>query len=83
LREEYRDQADVLAFVEQVERDLPEHLHDFWTPAEAVQAAQAGGGPTTGILPPQERLARYAVNVLMMPGVSITGAPGPATQITG
>src|SRR5262245_36564540 len=30
LSEEYGDQPDVRAFIEQIETDLPEHLHDFW-----------------------------------------------------
>ncbi|HWK63299.1 MAG TPA: AAA family ATPase [Rhizobiaceae bacterium] len=70
LCEEYRDQPDVLAFIGQVEVDLPEHLHDFWPPNEPAEgAAAAARGPQR-----QERLARYEVNVLIDDS-GITGAP--------
>src|SRR5262249_19341399 len=71
LREEYGDQPDVLAFIGQIETDLPEHLHDFRPAAEAGQAD--GAAAAQGLLR-QERLARYEVNVLI-DNSGITGAP--------
>ena len=72
LCEEYRDQPDVLAFIEQIETDLPEHLHDFWPAAET--AGQADGAAAARGPQRQERLARYEVNVLI-DNSGITGAP--------
>jgi predicted ATP-dependent protease len=74
LREEHGDQPDVLAFVEQIEKDVPEHLHDFWPPPEAAQAAQAAGAAAAVAAQRQERLARYEVNVLIDNG-GTSGAP--------
>src|SRR5215475_9563280 len=74
LREAYGEQRDVLAFIEQVETDLPEHLHDFW-PAADMQAGQADPAAVArGLVLRQERLARYEVNVLI-DNSGITGAP--------
>jgi predicted ATP-dependent protease len=69
LREEFGDQPDALAFIGQIEADLPDHLHDFLPVAEAGQAAGAVAAPR-----PQEPLARYEVNVVIDNG-GITGAP--------
>jgi predicted ATP-dependent protease len=74
LHEEYGDQPDVLAFVEQIETDLPEHLHDFWPAAETGQAGQADGAAAARGPQRQERLARYQVNVLI-DNSGMTGAP--------
>jgi predicted ATP-dependent protease len=75
LREAYGERRDVLAFIEQIETDLPEHLHDFWPAAEAMQAGQADGAAVArGLVQRQERLARYEVNVLI-DNSGITGAP--------
>src|SRR5262245_21775072 len=41
LSEEYGRQPDVATFIEQIEKDLPEHLHDFWPAGEADQSGQA------------------------------------------
>lgn len=71
LCEEYRDQPEVLAFIEQIEVDLPDHLHDFWPAAET---GQAEGAAAVRGLQRQERLARYEVNVLI-DNSGITGAP--------
>jgi hypothetical protein len=38
LREAFGEKRDVLAFIRQIETDLPEHLHDFWPAAEGGQA---------------------------------------------
>ena len=70
LSELYGQHPDVLAFIEQIEKDLPEHLEDFLPAANTEQA-----GPATGrVLQRQERLARYEVNVLI-DNSGMTGAP--------
>src|SRR5262245_27936568 len=70
LAEEYGHQADVLAFIEQIEKDLPEHLHDFLPAAEPEQS-----GPAAALaLQRRERLARYEVNV-WIDNSGMTGAP--------
>src|SRR5262245_19551440 len=70
LSEEYGHQPDVRAFIEQIEKDLPEHLHDF---LPAAEAAPSGPGAARA-LQRQERLARYEVNVLI-DNSGMTGAP--------
>lgn len=72
LREEYGDHSDVLAFIEQVEKELPEHLDDFLP--ETEQAGQANLAAAAQSLQRQERLARYQANVLIDNG-GMTGAP--------
>src|SRR5262247_2927510 len=69
LREAYGDHPDVLAFIEQIEKDLPEHLDDFLPAASDQSEPAAARGPER-----QERLARYQVNVLIDNG-GMTGAP--------
>lgn len=69
LRDEYGDQPDVLAFIEQIEKDLPEHLHDFLPMAGPGQADGANG-----VRRHQGPPARYEVNVLI-DNSGITGAP--------
>src|SRR5215467_11560247 len=70
LSELYGQHPDVLAFIEQIEKDLPEHLEDLLPAANTEQA-----GPATGrVLQRQERLARYEVNVLI-DNSGMTGAP--------
>ena len=71
LREEYGDLPEVLAFIRQIETDLPEHLHDLMA-VETRQAGQAEGAAAAR--QHQERLARYEVNVLI-DNSGITGAP--------
>lgn len=62
LRERYQDLPQVVAFLQQVREDIPEHLHDFFPP-------QLPGVPTPiaqiQALQQQEYLARYRVNVLV------------------
>src|SRR5262249_21754210 len=74
LREEYGEQPEVLAFVAQIEADLPEHVRDFLAGAEAAQPGQPDGGTAARDFQRQERLARYEVNVLIDNG-TIEGAP--------
>lgn len=77
LGEAFGDQPEVLAFVEQIEQALLEHLHDFWPAAEPGQAGQPGqadGAAAARALQRQERLARYEVNVLI-DNSELTGAP--------
>jgi len=70
LSEEYGQQPDVLTFIEQIEKDLPEHLHDFLPAAETEQSGPAAAQA----LQRRERLARYEVNVLI-DNSGATGAP--------
>jgi predicted ATP-dependent protease len=70
LREEYGDHPHVRAFLDQIEKDLPEHIDDFWPAARTEQS-----GPSAAqALQRQQRLARYEVNVLI-DNSGITGAP--------
>lgn len=71
LREAYADLPAALAFIAQIEKDLPEHLHDFWP---ALEADQADGAAAARMVQRQEHLARYEVNVLIDNG-GRTGAP--------
>jgi predicted ATP-dependent protease len=74
LSEEYGHQPAVRTFIEQLETDLPEHLHDFRPPAEPEPSGQADGAAAAGGLQRQERLARYEVNVLI-DNSGMTGTP--------
>src|SRR5262249_40657543 len=74
LSEAYGHQPAVRTFIEQLETDLPEHLHDFRPAAEPEPAGQADGAAAAGGLQRQERLARYEVNVLI-DNSGMTGAP--------
>jgi predicted ATP-dependent protease len=74
LCDEYRDQPDVLAFIEQIEADLPDHLDDFWPAPDSGPAGQPQGPGAAREFQRQERLARYEVNVLIDNG-GISGAP--------
>jgi predicted ATP-dependent protease len=70
LREEYGDHPHVRAFLDQIEKDLPEHMDDFWPAAQTEQS-----GPSAAqALQRLQRLARYEVNVLI-DNSGITGAP--------
>src|SRR5215469_12166152 len=70
LSEEYGHQPHVLTFIEQIEKDLPEHLHDFLPSAET----EPSGPAAARALQRQESLARYEVNVLI-DNSGMTGAP--------
>src|SRR5215831_15809068 len=70
LSEDYAHQPDVRAFIEQIEKDLPEHLHDFLPAAGTEQP----GSAAAQALQRRERLARYEVNVLI-DNSGVTGAP--------
>jgi predicted ATP-dependent protease len=72
LRETYREEAEVLAYLDQVQRDLPEHLEDF-------RSAEGEGEPPSSSNrlpgpPREERLARYRVNVFVEHD-DVQGAP--------
>uniref|UniRef100_A0A831T8Y0 endopeptidase La n=2 Tax=Thermorudis TaxID=1649508 RepID=A0A831T8Y0_9BACT len=71
LRERYADQPAVLAYLEEVREDLPDHLHDFFPP-QAVNVPP----PIAQLqaLQQQEHLARYRVNVLV-DNSTLDGAP--------
>lgn len=60
LRERYAEHAEVLAFLEQMESDIPAHLADFQTPAAA-----AGAPLDMQAVQRAERLERYTVNLLV------------------
>jgi lon-related putative ATP-dependent protease len=71
LRERFGGNEELRTFLDQVQADIPDHLHDFWP---------QGGQPETGI-PAElvatrvsEHLARYDVNVLV-DNSETTGAP--------
>ncbi len=71
LREHYRTEKDVLAFLERVESDLPEHAHDF------LPIPPAGGAPPVAefqLLQRNEHISRYTVNVLI-DNSGLQGAP--------
>src|SRR5499426_2573790 len=70
LREEYGDHPHVRAFLDQIEKDLPEHMDDFWPAAQTEQSRPSAAQ----VLQRQQRLARYEVNVLI-DNSGITGAP--------
>jgi predicted ATP-dependent protease len=63
LRETYGDQPEVLAYLDQVQSDLPEHLDDFRGgdgEGEQQMLLIRQSGPTR-----EERLARYRINVFV------------------
>ena len=63
LRETYSDQPEVLAYLDQVQSDLPGHLDDFRSSepeGETSAISKRLSGPTR-----EERLARYRVNVFV------------------
>ncbi|HEY7348448.1 MAG TPA: ATP-binding protein [Ktedonobacterales bacterium] len=63
LREMYSDQPKVLAYLDQVQSDLPEHLDDFRGgdgEGEQQTPLTRQSGPTR-----EERLARYRINVFV------------------
>src|SRR5262245_22885951 len=70
LAEEYGHQPDVLAFIDQSEKDLPEHLHAFLPTADT----EPSGPAAPQALLRRERLARYEVNVVI-DNSGLTGAP--------
>jgi lon-related putative ATP-dependent protease len=71
LRERYRAEKDVLAFLDRVETDLPEHAHDF------LPTAPAAGAPPVAefqLLQRSDHISRYTVNVLI-DNSGLQGAP--------
>jgi predicted ATP-dependent protease len=72
LRETYADQAEVLTYLEQIQRDLPEHLDDF-RGREGEREPDSTLSWLPG-LPKEEHLARYRVNVFV-DNASLQGAP--------
>lgn len=71
LRERYAAHAEVASFLNQIERDLPEHLHDFMP---ATPQDSGDGSLDSRLLQRNEHLARYEVNVLIDNG-ALSGAP--------
>src|SRR5262249_9041782 len=74
VRAAFADQPDVVAFIGQVERDLPGHLPDFLPEPQAGQPGMADAAIAAQALQRQERLARYEANVLIDNG-DLDGAP--------
>jgi lon-related putative ATP-dependent protease len=64
LRDRYREHPDVLAYLDQVQRDVPEHLADFRS-ASATEAEEPDLIAQILEREPGEALARYRVNVLV------------------
>jgi predicted ATP-dependent protease len=73
LREAYADQPEVLAYLNQIQTDLPEHLDDFRTSGEGEEQQQAVLSRLAG-LQRDEHLARYRANVFVDNDESV-GAP--------
>jgi lon-related putative ATP-dependent protease len=72
LREAYTDQPEVLAYLDQVKSDLPEHLDDFRS-GEGEGQQQVFLSRLTG-MQREEHLARYRVNVFV-DNDGLKGAP--------
>ena len=66
LRERYSLFPKILAYLSELQNDVPEHLHDF-APAPVDQSQTAGSLPMAQLQSQQreEHLARYRVNVLI------------------
>ncbi|MGA7669012.1 MAG: ATP-binding protein [Nitrolancea sp.] len=75
LRERYNLFPKILAYLEELQNDVPAHLHDF-APPPADQSQAAGSLPAAQLQSQQreEHLARYRVNVLI-DNSQTTGAP--------
>jgi lon-related putative ATP-dependent protease len=72
LRETYADQPEILAYLNQIQSDLPEHLEDFRS--EASEGQQQGLLARLPGLQREEDLARYRVNVFV-DNDELVGAP--------
>jgi len=72
LRETYADQPEILAYLNQIQSDLPEHLEDFRS--EASEGQQQGILARLPGLQREEDLARYRVNVFV-DNDQLVGAP--------
>jgi predicted ATP-dependent protease len=72
LRETYANQPEVLAYLEQVQSDLPEHLDDF----RSGDGEREPPNPLSRLsgLPKEEHLARYRVHVFV-DNAGLQGAP--------
>ncbi len=75
LRERYGLFPEILAYLDEVQNDIPGHLHDF-TPQPADQAQSEQSLPMAQLQSQQreEHLARYRINVLI-DNSQATGAP--------
>jgi lon-related putative ATP-dependent protease len=70
LQERYANHAEVLTYLEEVKKDIPEHLSEF-RPDQQRQQPQIPGMPQQSA---EDRLARYQVNVLI-DNSTLNGAP--------
>lgn len=73
LHESYSDQPEVLAYLDQIKNDLPEHLDDFRGGSEG-EGQQAAVLSNLAAMRREEHLARYGVNVFV-DNNSLKGAP--------
>ncbi len=73
LRETYADQPEILAYLNQIQSDLPEHLDDFRSEASEGQQQQGLLARLPG-LQREEDLSRYRVNVFV-DNDELVGAP--------
>jgi lon-related putative ATP-dependent protease len=72
LRERYQEHEELLTYLDEVQNDIPEHLSDFRADQQAAQMPQIPGMPAPP--PPEERLSRYQINVLI-DNSEASGAP--------
>jgi len=72
LRETYANQPEILAYLNQIQSDLPEHLDDFRS--EASEGQQQGLLSRLPGLQREEDLSRYRVNVFV-DNDELVGAP--------
>ena len=72
LRETYADQPEILAYLNQIQSDLPEHLDDFRS--EASEGQQQGLLARLPGMQREEDLSRYRVNIFV-DNDELVGAP--------
>ncbi len=63
LQERYADHPEVLTYLQEVQEDVPDHLQEFRPDQQRQQMPMMPGMPMQQ--PPEERLARYQVNVFI------------------
>ncbi len=73
LRETYADQPEILAYLNQIQSDLPEHIEDFRSETSEGQQQQGLLTRLSG-LQREDDLARYSVNVFV-DNDELVGAP--------
>ena len=71
LRERYAEHREVLTYLEEIQKDIPEHLQDFRPDQQQQQMPMIPGMAQQS---PEERLSRYQVNVFI-DNSNLEGAP--------